>query len=45
MTLESLLDHLRAVAIDFRREGRTCCAQEADQYATRLAEAIERSAA
>jgi hypothetical protein len=45
MTLEALLDHLRAVAIEYRQAGRVCCAQEAEQYAHRLAEAIERNAA
>jgi hypothetical protein len=44
VTLESLLDHLRAVAIEYRQSGRVCCAQLSEQYATRLAEAIERSA-
>ena len=42
MTLEDLLEHLRTVAVEFRREGRVCCAQLAEQYATRLAEAIEK---
>jgi hypothetical protein len=45
VTLESLLDHLRAVAVEYRQSGAVCCAQITEQYAARLAEAIERNAA